>query len=68
VADAKVRASQLAAAAGVTLGAPIAISETSAPRPLPVAAPVGGMAVATPIQPGTTQVEVDVEVTYAIGG
>ena len=68
VADAKQRAQALAQAAGVILGAPLAITELSAPGPIPfaAAAPATGGA-STPIQPGTTQVEVDVQATFAIG-
>ena len=69
VADAQQRARTLAQAAGVTLGAPVSISEVSAPSPIPfaAAAPAGGAQVSTPVQAGTTQVEVDVQVTFAIG-
>ncbi len=68
MADAKARAQTLAQAAGVTLGAPLSISEVSAPSPVPFAAAVGQRAlVSTPVEAGTTQVEVDVQVTYAIG-
>jgi uncharacterized protein len=69
VADARQRARALAQAAGVTLGAPVWINEVSAPSPIPfaAAAPAAGMAASTPIQAGTTQVEVDVQVTFAIG-
>ena len=68
MADAKARAQALALAAGVTVGAPLSISEISAPSPVPfaAAAPAAGAA-STPVQAGTTQVEVDVQVTYAIG-
>ena len=68
IADAKTRASELANAAGVTLGAATMITEVSAPGPIPFdyrmapAADEGG----TPTLPGTTVVQVDVEVTYAI--
>ena len=69
LADAKARAQALAQAAGVGLGAPISISEVSAPSPIPyaAAAPAAALAPATPVQAGTQQVEVDVQVTYAIG-
>jgi len=69
VADAQQRARTLAQAAGVTLGAAISITEVNAPGPVPVAAaaPAAGMAISTPVQAGTTQVEVDVQVTFAIG-
>jgi hypothetical protein len=69
VADAQQRARTLAQAAGVTLGAAVSISEVSAPSPIPfaAAAPAGGAQLSTPVQAGTTQVEVDVQVTFAIG-
>jgi hypothetical protein len=68
MADAKARAQTLAQAAGVTLGAPVSISEVSAPSPVPFAAASGQRAfVSTPVEAGTTQIEVDVQVTYAIG-
>ena len=69
ITDARQRAQTLAQAAGVSLEAPIVITEQSAPTPVPfaAAAPSAGGA-ATPIQAGTSQVEVDVTVTYAIGG
>lgn len=65
MADAHARATTLAQAAGVTLGAPLSITEQPAPSPVPfaAAAPSAGAA-STPIQAGTTQVEVDVQVTY----
>ena len=69
IADAKTRATELANAAGVTLGAATMITEVSAPGPIPydyrMAAPAADQA-GTPILPGTTEVQVDVEVTYAI--
>jgi len=68
MADAKARAQTLAQAAGVALGAPLSITELSAPSPIPFAAAApGARAAGTPIQAGTAQVEVDVQVTYAIG-
>ncbi len=69
IADAKARATELANAAGVTLGTATMITEVSAPGPIPydyrMAAPAADAA-GTPILPGTTEVQVDVEVTYAI--
>ena len=71
VADAKSRAKALADAAGVSLGSAISITETSAPAvvPYPYADKAGALAggVSTPIQVGTTEVEVDVQVVFAIG-
>jgi len=65
--DAKQRALTLAQAAGVTLGPAVSITELSAPNVVPFAVPAPAGAISTPVQPGTTQVEVDVEVTFAIG-
>lgn len=72
VADAKARATALAQAAGVSLGNPTSISEVSAPGPIPYpyaqAAPAAGRDTMTPVQPGTLEIEVDVQVTFAIAG
>lgn len=68
--DAHARAQALATAAGVTLGAPISITEESATQPpiyygaLDAAAAPGK--VATPVQPGTTDVTVTINVVYSI--
>lgn len=72
IADAKARATELSNAAGVTLGAAISITEVSAPSPIPyaydrAAVPAAGSMAPTPVQPGTTEIEVDVQVTFAIG-
>jgi len=71
ITDAKARAKSLADAAGVSLGAAISISEVSAPSVVPYPyldkAAVGAPSNPTPIQVGTTEVEVDVQVTFAIG-
>jgi len=71
VADAKTRAEQLAKAAGVTLGAPISISESSAVVPMPLSFNVrdaaGSVAqAAVPVQGGQIQVNLQVSITYAI--
>jgi uncharacterized protein len=72
MADARARAQTLATAAGASLGQVLSISETDAPTPPPIqysgalAAPAAGLA--TPVQPGTTEIEVDVTVSYALGG
>ena len=70
MADAKKRATALAQAAGVSLGSVIAITEVSAPAPVPyMAGDLRATAdAATPIQVGTTDLEVDVTATFAIGG
>jgi len=69
VADAHKRAQSLATAAGVTLGAPISVTEESATQP-PVYYAAGAAAdkasAATPVQVGTTDVTVTVDVVYSI--
>ncbi len=68
VADAKQKAEALAKAAGVTLGAPIALTETSSPMPTAVPAYAAGAAkdMSLSIVPGSFDVTVDVDVSYAI--
>jgi len=69
MADARQRAASLAQAAGVTLGAVISISEVSAPSPVPFASgALAAPSVQTPVQPGTTDIEVDMLATFSIGG
>ena len=67
--DAKAKAEQLADLAGVTLGAPITISESIGNFPVPLFARTEALAadVATPIQPGQESVTVDLSVQFAIG-
>ncbi|HEV2006519.1 MAG TPA: SIMPL domain-containing protein [Candidatus Limnocylindrales bacterium] len=71
ITDAKARAKSLADAAGILLGAAISITEVSAPTVVPYPyldkAAVGAPTNPTPIQVGTTEVEVNVQVTFAIG-
>ncbi len=69
VADARAQATALAHAAGISLGAVISLSEVApAPTPIPyAAADLGAPSVKTPVQVGTTEVDVVVEVTFAIG-
>jgi uncharacterized protein len=70
--DAKAKADQLAKLAGVTLGRPVYISESSASPPVPYYLPVakdmaGGVsAPTTPISPGDTDITITVQVSYAI--
>ncbi len=68
IADARARALELARAAGVSLGGVVSISEVSAPSPMPVAyeASPAGKGASTPVVPGTTEVTVQVQVSYAI--
>jgi uncharacterized protein YggE len=69
IANAKARATELAQAAGVSLGAAVSIVELSAPNPIPYQYERAAQAAdgATPVQPGTLEIEVDVQVTFAIG-
>jgi len=67
VADARRKAEIYAKAAGVTLGAPLSISEGSAPQPVFRSKMVAGMAAApTPIAQGEETLSVSVSVTWAI--
>jgi uncharacterized protein YggE len=68
VADARRKAEIYARAAGVTLGAPLSISEEGAPRPMfraKMAAPMAAAA-PTPIAQGEEMLSVSVSVTWAI--
>lgn len=70
--DAKQKAEQLASLSGVTLGSPMTISETFAPRPQPFAydeiayARTDGTDVTTPINPGEQQVAVSLSIQFSI--
>ncbi|MBM3140476.1 MAG: DUF541 domain-containing protein [Chloroflexi bacterium] len=68
LAQAKERADILAAAAGVKLGAPLSIVESSGgvPPPLPAAMEARGVGGETPISPGEQELRVNVSVTYSI--
>jgi uncharacterized protein len=66
VADARRKAEIYAKAAGVTLGAPLTISEDGAPGPMPMRRMVAGMAAATPIAQGEETLRVSVNVSWAI--
>ena len=67
--DARAKAEQLAGLAGVTLGEPTFISENSAPIPFRSALP-GGVEAApsptTPITPGQLEINLFIQVAYAI--
>lgn len=67
--DARTKAEQLAELAGVTLGAPLTISESVAnfPQPFFDRAAAGAFDEATPIQAGQETVTVDLSVTFEIG-
>jgi uncharacterized protein len=65
--DARAKANALASAAGVTIAGVSSITETVAPAPYPmyaVAAPAKDAS--TPIQPGTSEIDVMVSITYRI--
>ncbi len=67
LADARRKAEIYAKAAGVTLGAPLSISEGGAPQPMFRAKAMGGMAAApTPIAQGEETLSISVGVTWAI--
>ena len=68
MADAQAKANQMATLAGVTLGKPTYISESSyIPSPAPVLGVSNAASVAqTPISSGEMEVTVNVQVTYAI--
>jgi len=69
-ADATAKAQQLAALAGVTLGDPVAISESLTSQP-PIFNPFAGgeaaVAAETPIEPGQQTVTVNLSVEFGIG-
>jgi uncharacterized protein YggE len=68
MADAKSKAEQLAKLGGVTLGAPVSISEGTSMPPQPMAArdamSVASGAAAAPIQAGQNEITVSVTVSY----
>jgi len=66
VADARRKAEIYARAAGVTLGAPLSISEEGAPGPMPFRKMAVGMAVAAPVAQGEETLQVTVNVSWAI--
>ena len=66
VADARRKAEIYAKAAGVTLGAPLAISEEGAPGPIPYRKMAVGMAASAPVAPGEDTLHVSVSVSWAI--
>ena len=67
VADARRKAEIYAKAAGVTLGAPLDISEQGAPGPMPFRKMAVGMAVSpTPVAQGEETLQVAVSVSWAI--
>ena len=70
ITDAKARAQLLADTAGVKLGNPISIQENSGVQPVPMYAIGSGAAqdksTTTPIQPGELDIDITVQVIYAI--
>ena len=69
--EAAAKAKALADAAGISIAGVASISETVAPIPYPIyygaAAGEGAKDVATPVQPGTSEISVTVAVVYLIG-
>jgi uncharacterized protein YggE len=69
IADARRKAEIYAKAAGVTLGAPVSISEESSPGPVPYRRMAAGMPVsAAPVAQGEETLQVTVSVSWAIKG
>jgi hypothetical protein len=66
VADARRKAEIYAAATGVTLGAPLSISEESAPNAVPYRRMSAGLAASAPVAQGEETLSVSVNVTWAI--
>jgi uncharacterized protein YggE len=66
IADARRKAEIYARATGVTLGAPLSISEEGSPGPMPFRKMVGGMAAAAPVAQGEETLAVTVNVSWAI--
>ena len=66
VADARRKADIYAKAAGVTLGAPLSISEEGSPGPMPFRKMSAGMAAAAPVAQGEETLQVTVSVSWAI--
>src|SRR5712671_6872519 len=66
VADARRKAEIYAKAAGVTLGAPLGISEEGNPGPVPFRKMAAGMAVSAPVAQGEETLQVTVSVSWAI--
>jgi uncharacterized protein YggE len=66
IADARRKAEIYAKAAGVTLGAPLNISEGGSPGPMPFRKMAVGMAASTPVAQGEETLEITVGVSWAI--
>lgn len=65
VADARTKAQAIAAAAGVTLGAVVGVTETGG-APVPIEGKGAATADAAPIEPGTQDILASVTVTFAV--
>jgi uncharacterized protein len=66
IADAHRKAEIYARAAGVTIGAPLSISEQGSPGPMPFRKVAGGMAASAPVAQGEETLVVTVSVSWAI--
>jgi hypothetical protein len=66
IADARRKAEIYAKAAGVTLGAPLSISEGGSPGPIPYRRMAAGMAATAPVAQGEEMLQVTVSVSWAI--
>jgi uncharacterized protein YggE len=66
IADARRKAEIYAKAAGVTLGAPLSISEGGAPGPMPYRRMAAGIAESVPVAQGEERLQVTVSVSWAI--
>ena len=66
IAQARTSAQAMASAAGVTLGAVVSISESAATYPIQYAFGAAAKDSATPVQPGTQDVQASVTVVFAI--
>jgi uncharacterized protein YggE len=66
IADARRKAEIYARAAGVTLGAPLGISEQGSPGPMPFRKMAAGMAASAPVAQGEETLVVTVSVSWAI--
>ena len=66
IADARRKAEIYAKAAGVTLGAPLSISESGAPAPIVFRRMAAGVAESAPVAPGEETLQLSVSVSWAI--
>jgi len=67
VADAKLSAATLAAAAGRPLGKVTSVTETSATTPVPMTGKLAASDAGTPIEAGTQEITASVTVTFVLG-